>query len=109
MTTSSALAGFTRQKQSTTIDVPGQLGLTLVISKPRHYEALQRRGPNRLLWVTSAKLQKPHGHVECLADGLYRGFHGRLAPYSAAFESDSDLWISLLRSTETAVGQLVHA
>ena len=67
------------------------------------YEALRRRGPNRLLWVTSAEPERPHGHVERLADGLYRGFHGRLAPYAAAFDSDPDLWISLLRSAEGAM------
>ncbi len=67
------------------------------------YEALRRRGPNRLLWVTRAVPDRPHGHVERLADGLYRAFHSGFAPYENAHGFDLDLWTSLLRSAEAAM------
>ena len=67
------------------------------------FQALRRSGPCKLLWVTRAQPGHPHGHVERLADGLYRGFHDALAPYGNAHGFDPDGWITLLRATETLI------
>ena len=67
------------------------------------HRAIRARGPSRLLWVTPPSAGEPAGTVQQLADGLYRGFHPALAPYGNAGGFDEDLWLTLLRNTETAM------
>lgn len=65
--------------------------------------AMREKGPARLLWVTGATEARPHGTVEARGDGLYRGYHGKLAPYASAPDFDIAAWLELLRAADAAM------
>ncbi len=60
------------------------------------FRALRERGPNRLVWITRADDDNPHGTLREVEDGLYRGWHGYFAPLDRALENRPDLWVDLL-------------
>lgn len=65
--------------------------------------AIAAKGPGRLLWVTAPTAGQQSGTVQRLAQGLYRGHHGALAPYGDAGGFDEAVWLSLLRAAEAAM------
>ena len=54
--------------------------------------ALNRFGPNTLLWVTQEASDLPVGTVEQLANGLLRGHIGRFAAYDNAGNFSVSMW-----------------
>ena len=60
------------------------------------FAAMRERGPNRMIWVTLADDANPHGTIREVADGLYRGYIGYLAPLDRALENRPDQWVDLL-------------
>ena len=69
------------------------------------YEALRRKGPATLLWITPATDERPHGTVEHVRARLFRGWHGQFAPYSSAIDYDPNAWIVLLRAAEAVIAR----
>ena len=61
------------------------------------FHALRERGPNRLVWITRADDDNPHGTVREVEEGLFRGYIGHFAPLDRALDNRPDLWIDLLR------------
>ena len=61
------------------------------------FDALRRHGPARLLWVNEEDAAHPHGTIEQVRDGLFRGWIDHLAPHSDAFDFRPRSWLDLLR------------
>jgi hypothetical protein len=61
------------------------------------YHSLRAIGPARLLWVTLADHDHPHGTVVRRDEGLFRGYIDNLADYAHAFDHSTASWITLLQ------------
>jgi Glycosyltransferase 61 len=59
----------------------------------RLFEALQRFGNSRLLWVTQGAHAQSTGTVEQLAPGLLHGYVDRFAPYNNAPDISFEAWL----------------
>jgi hypothetical protein len=57
------------------------------------FTALNRYGPNVLLWVVPHDADHAPGTVEVLADGLYRGYIDRFAPSDNAHDLSLQSWL----------------
>lgn len=57
--------------------------------------ALNRNGPNTLLWVVPEEPGHPAGTVEILMDGLLKGYVDRFAPSDNAHDFSFEAWIRL--------------
>ena len=55
--------------------------------------ALNRYGPNTLLWVVPAERDRPTGTVEVVMPGLLKGYIDRFAPDDNAHEFSFDGWL----------------
>ena len=73
------------------------------------YAALRRHGPGQLLWVNAEDEAHPHGTIEHVRDGLYRGWIDHLAPHSNAFDFRVRSWLDLLAHSisRMAVGRVL--
>lgn len=63
----------------------------------RLHEALNRHGPNSLLWVVPATETSPAGSLEVLGDGLYRGSIARFKDFAKDEPSDLESWVAVCR------------
>ncbi|MGH7156249.1 MAG: hypothetical protein ACREF3_20175 [Acetobacteraceae bacterium] len=59
------------------------------------HAALNRYGPNSLLWVVSGDGAHPPGTVDQLMPGLMRGYIDRFAPYENAHDLSLEAWLSI--------------
>jgi hypothetical protein len=57
------------------------------------FMALNRYGPNTLLWVLPAETEQQVGTVEVLTDGLLKGYVDRFAPGENAHDISLDAWL----------------
>ena len=68
------------------------------------YDALQKHGPVRVLWVNVQDDANPHGKVELVRERLYRGWIDHLAPHWDAFDFRPRSWLELLREALSVMG-----
>ncbi len=61
------------------------------------FDAMRERGPVRMVWVTLADADNPHGTIREIREGLFRGHIGYLAPLDRSLENRPELWVDLLR------------
>ena len=66
-------------------------------------DALQRKGPNRLFWVTRAVEGRPSGSVEWIAPNLLRGYSGGSHHDAQVF--DAGLWLRLCRNARSTFAE----
>ena len=66
-------------------------------------DALQRKGPNRLFWVTRVVEGRPSGSVEWIAPNLLRGYSGGSHHDAQVF--DAGLWLRLCRNAYRAFAE----
>ncbi len=66
-------------------------------------DALQRKGPNRLFWVTRLVPGRPSGSVEWIAPNLLRGYSGGSHHDAQVF--DAPLWLRLCRNARRAFAE----
>ncbi len=66
-------------------------------------DALQRKGPNRLFWVTRVVEGRPSGSVEWIAPNLLRGYSGGSHHDAQVF--DAGLWLRLCRNARRAFAE----
>lgn len=55
--------------------------------------ALNRYGPNTLLWVVPAESPQQVGSVEVVANGLFKGYVDRFAPAENAYDLSLNAWL----------------
>ena len=60
------------------------------------YQTLRAIGPVRVLWITLADDDHPHGTVIQRDEGLFRGYIDTLAAYETATTYSTSSWITLL-------------
>jgi hypothetical protein len=94
--------GFLRRKHLDDLQTGEKICVCIRYSKPlsEHeilplFLALQRHGPNTLLWVVPTTPDNPSGSVEKVTDRLFRGFIDRLAPDDNAHDMLVAPWLSI--------------
>ena len=63
------------------------------------FRVMRTYGPVTLLWVEHADADHPPGTVECVEDGLLKGYMSRFAPYGNAHDLDLMCWLKLCCAT----------
>ncbi len=66
-------------------------------------DVLQRKGPNRLFWVTRVVEGRPSGSVEWIAPNLLRGYSGGSHHDAQVF--DAGLWLRLCQNARRAFAE----
>jgi hypothetical protein len=75
----------------------------------RLFTLLRRYGPNRLLCVTPSTDRHPDGEVELISgSGLYRGYLGRFAEFTAGEQPSFDSWRLICELALSAAGGLAY-
>jgi hypothetical protein len=70
----------------------------------RVFDALNRRGSHKFLFVTEAQPHEKAGSVKLIRPGLLHGFIDRFAPGSDTADVSLDCWLSICSGAESALG-----